>query len=113
MRHLTSTLLALTTDPTDVASQAMQVAHAFTTLGLTEAVTENGSYYSRNPSTGETVVSVQGLLVRERATTVETVIAKPGSTTNELLAATAGFTQKQRGAFVGLRQPAVAKRLAK
>ena len=70
---------------------------------------ENGSYYSRNAATGVTVVVARGLLVREQAPIVETVFATPGSNFDDLIKATAGFTQEQRAAFVGLRQPSVAR----
>lgn len=93
--------------------QALSAARAFTALGLTEVMHENGTLFSRDPSTGSTVVAAPGLLVRERATVVEVVVAKPGEDVDALIEATAGFTQKQRAAFVRLRQPSVSRRLKK
>ena len=93
--------------------QALEAAHAFTKLGFTEVAHENGTLFSRDPCTGVTVVAAPGLLVRERASVVEVVVAKPGEDVDALIDSTAGFTQKQRAAFVKLRQPTVSRRLNK
>ena len=91
--------------------QACSAGTLFQSLGLREAVGENGDYFRRDPKTGDKVICYKGLLVEERNNTIAVVFTKPGAEPNGVVSEMSGYSQKAIGAVLGESQQAVSDRV--
>ncbi|WP_431229191.1 hypothetical protein [Burkholderia contaminans] len=91
-------------------SKLLLLAAQLEALGVSDAATELGERYLRDPKTGDTVVASRDVIVKRTRATLGVLVALPGASKDDVLADLTAFTQEMQGTVVGRCQSWVSQR---